>query len=303
MPQEGLESDAQSGGEDATRRGPATANPASSAARNAANSTASTPDATASTAPPDVLEAAHEARLLQAGRMLAGIVHEIRNPLAVIQGYAQLLQERVGTTAEASAEQSAEAEDLASILEETHRLSALVDDMLSFVRRDGAEAVGSVDVERLVQATLNLTTHAMRQARVSVVANLPEQSCRVRGQQGAYIQVLMNLLDNARESLEEAGTAQRGISIRVLPGETHCELLVSNNGPPIPPAQARSVFESFFTTKAAGAGTGLGLALCREILGRFGGSITLLEPRSASGDVSEGHEDWPVSFRLLLPNA
>ena len=99
MPQEGLESDAQSGGEDATRRGPATANPASSAARNAANSTASTPDATASTAPPDVLEAAHEARLLQAGRMLAGIVHEIRNPLAVIQGYAQLLQERVGTTA------------------------------------------------------------------------------------------------------------------------------------------------------------------------------------------------------------
>jgi signal transduction histidine kinase len=236
---------------------------------------------------PDVLRTAHEARLLQAGRMLAGIVHEIRNPLAVIQGYAQLLHERI--------EDPEPRQDLESILQETHRLSALVGDMLSFVRRDASDAVESVDLARVVQAAVNLTTHAMRQSRVTLVANLPEENCFVSGQTGAYIQVLLNLLENARQSLENSPPSTRGIIIRVeRGGQDSWVVRVSNNGPPIAPEHVEAVFESFFTTKREAQGTGLGLSLCREILTRFGGKIGLEEA---------GSTDTGVTFRLDLPNA
>ncbi|MDG2148545.1 MAG: HAMP domain-containing sensor histidine kinase [Planctomycetota bacterium] len=243
-------------------------------------------------APSDVLEAAHEARLIQAGQMLAGIVHEIRNPLAVIQGYAQLLQESL---ADADA-----TEDVGRIIQETKRLGALVDDMLSLVRRDGGQRESSIDLARSVQAALNLTTHAMRQAAVTVVSDVPDNGCYVKGQQGACMQVLLNLLDNARESLEESGKKDREISIHIEEGRWEAErgeywrVDVSNNGPPIPSKVADTIFDSFFTTKQARAGTGLGLALCREILERFGGSICLLDP---------GHGDRGVVFRLELPKA
>ena len=234
----------------------------------------------------DVLRAAHEARLQQVGRMLAGIVHEIRNPLTVIQGCGQLL--------EASVEDDAALEDVRNLLDATRRLSRLVDDMLGFVRRDGAESVGSVDLGQVLESTLRLTTHAMRQARVSVVVNAPDTHPPVRGQAAAYTQVFLNLLDNARASLEDVAAADRGVSVRVEPGDTCTVVRVSNNGPPIAPEHAPRLFESFFTTKGAGRGTGLGLPLCREILARFGGEIALESP----GGAGEA-----VTFRLELPNA
>jgi two-component system NtrC family sensor kinase len=221
-------------------------------------------------------ETAHRARLIQAGQMLAGVVHEINNPLAVIQGYAQLLLER--------ARDSEDRRDLGCILDEARRLGTLVEDMLAFTRRSGDE-VGQVDLRRAVNAAINLTAHAMRQARVALVASLPERDVLVKGQQGAYVQVLLNLLTNARQSLEAGGRAEgRGISIRVertRPGVT--TMLVTNNGPPIEPALAERIFEPFFTTRSDGEGSGLGLALCREILARHGATIRLDAPHPDGG--------------------
>jgi signal transduction histidine kinase len=234
-------------------------------------------------------EAAHRARLMQAGRMLAGVVHEINNPLAVIQGYAQLLHDRL--TCED------DRRDLQCILDEARRLATLVDDMLSFTRR-GADVVETVEVQRVVQSSLNLTLHDMRQARVSVVATCPREPVLVRGSHGGYVQVLLNLLGNARHSLEEGRRDGRCIRIRVEPadggpgGARRTCLVVANNGPPIPSDLAEVVFEPFFTTK--GEGSGLGLALCRELLGRWGASIALDPPEAA---------EMPVSFRLTLPPA
>jgi C4-dicarboxylate-specific signal transduction histidine kinase len=225
---------------------------------------------------------------MQAGRMLAGVVHEINNPLAVIQGYAQLLQDR--------AARDEDRHDLQAILDETRRLASLVDDMLSFTRR-GPETVETVEVQRVVQAALNLTAHDMRQARVVVVATVPREAVLVRASHGACVQVLLNLLGNARQSLESGRRDGRAIAIRIEPapaGDTprSC-LVVSNNGPPIPPELADVIFEPFFTTKDEGEGNGLGLAVCRELLGRFGGTLEL-----------ERRDDaMPVSFRITLPDA
>lgn len=232
---------------------------------------------------PDVLERAHQARLLQVGQMLAGIVHEIKNPLAVIQGYAQLLHDR---------DEPGSREELSAILQETQRLAALVEDMLAFVRR-GGDALGRVDLSRAVAAAVNLTTHAMRQARVSVSCTLPPEPVAVRGQHGAYVQVLLNLLSNARQSLAEGRERDRRVTILVEPGgDGPVSVLLANNGPPIPPEHRAAIFDPFFTTRSEGEGTGLGLPLCREILARFGATIGLL-PGDEAG----------VTFRLELPRA
>jgi two-component system NtrC family sensor kinase len=220
--------------------------------------------------------------------MLAGVVHEINNPLAVIQGYAQLLHER------ASSED--DQRDLQCILDETRRLATLVEDMLSFTRR-GTDAVETVDLQRVVQAAVNLTTHEMRQARVAVVASLPAEPCGVRGSHGVYVQVLLNLLANARQSLEGASGIERGILLRIeapAPDAPGVDLVVANNGPSIRPELREAIFEPFFTTKAEGDGSGLGLALCRELLARYGARLVLDPPGGGSA---------PVSFRLSLPRA
>ncbi|MGQ0551967.1 MAG: sensor histidine kinase [Planctomycetota bacterium] len=229
------------------------------------------------------VQAAHRARLLQAGQMLATVVHEINNPLAVIQGYAQLMQERARSDEDRA--------DLNTILDETKRLATLIEDMLAFTRRE-TDRVERVDLGRAVAAAVNLTAHAMRQARVAVVAILPREEFLVRGSHGAIVQVLMNLLVNARQSLESGGPPEgRGIAISAHRSPTGCiELLVSNNGPAIPAAVAARIFEPFFTTKAKGEGSGLGLSLCRDLLSRFEASITLDPPDGAGG----------VTFRLVF---
>ncbi len=229
------------------------------------------------------VQATHRERLVQAGELLAGVVHEIKNPLAVIQGYAQLLHDKVTDDEDRS--------DLQCILEETRRVGGLIDDMLSFTRR-GAEAVENVDLGRVVSSAINLTSHSMRQGNISLVASLPEAPVYVRGHHGAYVQVLLNLLSNARQSLEAGRPAGRGIAIR-LESEGACTaMVVSNNGPAVPDALVESIFDPFVTTKADGEGTGLGLSVSRQILGRYGASIEL------DRAVRDG-----VSFRVGLPNA
>lgn len=236
-------------------------------------------------------DAAHRARLQQAGQMLAGVVHEINNPLAVIQGYAQLLHDRAAS--------DADRHDLQCILDETRRLATLVDDMLSFTRR-GTDAVEIVDLQRVVQSALNLTAHDLRQSRVTLVAALPERTVQVRATQGVCLQVLLNVLSNARQSLEHVPRERRGITLRIVPadpaadGSERVALLVSNTGPPIGPELAEAIFEPFFTTKREGEGCGLGLALCRHLLARYDGTIAL--------DPSDGEDD-PVTFRITLPAA
>jgi two-component system NtrC family sensor kinase len=228
-------------------------------------------------------ETAHRARLMQAGQMLAGVVHEINNPLAVIQGYSQLLLER--------AQDPEDRRDLGCILDEARRLGTLVEDMLAFTRRSGEE-IGRVDLRRVVNAAINLTAHAMRQGRVALIASLPEQDVYVKGQQGAYVQVLLNLLTNARQSLEAGRADGRGVSIRVERARAGgTTMLVTNNGPSIDAALAERIFEPFFTTRSDGAGSGLGLALCREILARHGATIRVDAP----------HPDGGACFRVEFP--
>ncbi|MHC4845379.1 MAG: sensor histidine kinase [Planctomycetota bacterium] len=230
-------------------------------------------------------ETAHRARLMQAGQMLAGVVHEINNPLAVIQGYAQLLHDRLAD--------EEDRRDLACILDEARRLGTLVEDMLSFTRR-GTDTIEVVDLNHVVGSAVNLTTHSMRQSRITLVAAMPQDPTLVRGNQGCFVQVVLNLLSNALQSLEGGRPHGRGISVRVeATPNGRTALLVANNGPPIPADQREAIFEPFYTTKSDGEGSGLGLALCRDILRRYDATIGLVP----------SEDDEGVVFRLEMQSA
>jgi len=227
-------------------------------------------------------EAAHRARLIDAGELLAGVVHEIKNPLAVIQGYVQLLHDR----SDAGDDQR----DLSLVLEEARRVGVLIDDMLTYTKRE-CEATETIDLQKVINSAVNLSTHDMRQAGVVLVATMPDRPVLVKGSYNAFLQVVMNVLRNARQSLEEGETVRRGITVVFSEGEDGFPLLtIGNNGPGIPADVAERIFDPFFTTRGQGEGCGIGLSFCQENLKRFGGEITLAS-----------REDSNVAFCMRFP--
>jgi len=172
-------------------------------------------------------------------------------------------------------------------------LSALSGAWLARLGMLGLIALAPENLPRLDEVRVDLTALAFA-IGISLVASLPDRDLLVRGQHGAYVQVLLNLLTNARQSLESGRHEGRGIALRLEPAAAGLvRLVVSNNGPAIPAELAERVFEPFFTTRPQGEGSGLGLALCRQILTRYGGTI-VLEPTVA---------DEGPSFRIELPQA
>ena len=166
--------------------------------------------------------------------------------------------------------------------------------MLGFVRR-GADEAQAVDLHGVVESALSLMAYELRQARISVVANLGGEAVLARGQHGVLVQVLLNLLANARNAMTEAHTPDPGLSLRIQDGVTgRVQILVANNGPPIDLELAERIFAPFVTTRGDGGGTGLGLALCREILERFDGTISVDPPRPG---------EQGACFRVDLPRA
>lgn len=216
------------------------------------------------------LSAVINEQLAQVGRLLTGIVHEIRSPLTVIRGQLELLSLALGDD-----------EDFARYLDPIHRNVQLMQlrlDHLMAAVRGGALSLELVDINELVSEATDLFLKGAdpRREVVVVATELAEILPPVPLDPGRIIQVLMNLLANAREALLAAG---QGGLIRVSTNleqdldQTWVVVQVHDDGPGIPEHQIDRVFEPFFTTKADGSG--YGLYLSSEILREHGGRLTV----------------------------
>ncbi len=201
------------------------------------------------------------------GRFLAGVAHEINNPLTAVLGYADFL-----------AQQPLDAEMremVESLLSGAQRIRTVVGNLQLFGRqqRDGPS---SVNLNRLIEQTLALKRldFALKQISVdlSLAANMPETWADA----GELSQVLLNLLANAEAALMKQ-REQRRINIRSRQTSNQQPpillLEVADNGPGMAGEVAERIFEPFFTTRPAGQGSGLGLSICRRIINDLGGSI------------------------------
>ena len=208
-------------------------------------------------------------QLAQVGRLVAGIVHEIRAPLTVIRGNVELIAMGLGESDPASGY-------VEPILRSVKTLQVRLDHLMAAVRT-GPSDPAPLDVTPLLHEAISLFIKGTdpRRGKVTVNLTLDEVVPIVRADAGRMIQVLLNLLSNAHEAIL-AERAEGKVLVRVKSvvedGVVRVRIDVIDDGPGIQPAHLDRIFEPFFTTKDAG--TGYGLYLASEILREHGGRLT-----------------------------
>ena len=215
-------------------------------------------------------EALHQAEKLSAlGSLLAGVSHELNNPLSVVTTQASLLEEM--------AEGTDLADRAAKVRRAAERCSRIVQTFLAMARqkRPERQIVAAADIAR---AALDLTDYSLRTAGVRVTCEITPDLPPLHADPDQLHQVLVNLIVNAQHALQEV-TGPRDLTVRVLRAREPCRINieVADNGPGIPDDIRRRVFEPFFTTKPQGVGTGVGLSFSLGLVEAHGGRLELVD--------------------------
>lgn len=221
-------------------------------------------------------------RLASVGVMSAQVAHEINNPLTTVLGYAKLL-------AEDKPEDHADRAGLDLIASEAARMKTIVAGLLDYARTEHVSD-RTCDPAAVARHVAALVAPALRKARVTLAVDV-DGAPTVAIDAHALQQVLVNLVQNAAQAMTSGGAIAVGWSR--LPGDVAIALDITDDGPGVAAADRARVFDLFFTTKAPGAGTGLGLAVVKHMVVRAGGSIEVLDAPSGRG----------ARFRVTLPRA
>jgi len=207
-------------------------------------------------------------RMAAFGSLLAGVAHELNNPLSIVLGNALLLAEEL--------EGSALAERAKRVQAAAERCGRIVRSFLAMARQREIE-MRPAAVRSLADAALELLAYSMRTSGVTVEYGIAPDLPALMCDPDQMIQVLTNLLTNARQALEERPQPRR-VRLTARAEGDWAQIEVADNGPGIADPVRSHVFDPFFTTKPVGAGTGVGLAVSRGIVEAHGGSMTLAPP-------------------------
>jgi two-component system NtrC family sensor kinase len=203
-------------------------------------------------------------KLAAMGQMLAGVAHELNNPLTAILGVTELLRDRP-TEDEATKRQ----------LELTHRqarrAARIVQNLLEF-SRPASPQKKSVDLNSIIERTLQLHEHSLRRNNVEVDFHPQPDMPGVIGDANQLIQVFLNLVSNAEQAIREVRDSGR-IQIRFARLGSRISLTFQDDGVGVRPESLPRLFDPFYTTKRPGGGTGLGLSICLSIIREHGGTI------------------------------
>ena len=228
-------------------------------------------------------------KLAALGSLLAGVAHELNNPLSIVTGQTMMLREAMENRAIADWNNLTGRCD--RIATAADRCARIVRSFLAMARQREAERTPT-RLEAVVEEALELLAYNMRASGIAVERHWPEELPMLSLDQNQIHQVVLNLLVNAQQALEQAGGEDRRIvvSIDVDRQAGSVSLSVDDNGPGVSEAIRGRVFDPLFTTKPQGAGTGIGLAVSRGLVEAHGGSLRL-------DDAPEGG----ARFTILLP--
>jgi PAS domain S-box-containing protein len=241
-------------------------------------------------------------KLASIGQFAAGIVHDLKNPLAVIANGAELLR-RMQDTGAAFDERSNEILEL--VENQAQRAAAMVHGLLNLARREDL-ALAPGDLHEVIKVAVSSVRHAQLPPHVDVSAALAEGPARVLMDPSQMEEVLVNLMTNAVQALPPAGgSVQVRTALIPVPGDVAKSgaraaffsasgralvVEVADTGSGIPEESLKKIFEPFYTTKPKGQGTGLGLAIVRAIVEQHHGLIAV------TSRVGHG-----TTFRITLP--
>ena len=210
-------------------------------------------------------------RLAQVGRLAAGVAHEVRNPLAYVQANLRFLLEE-STEPTHGADSAEYAEALRETMQGVERIHQIVKDLTVLSRaEDTPTPPVPCSLAPIIDSSVRLASVRLK-SLVKLSVEVPEVPLAV-AEPRRLGQVLLNLLLNAADAIEEGKVNDGRVAVKVEWTGTRVRVLVEDNGPGIAPENESKLFTTFFTTKAPDKGTGLGLALSRQYVESFGGSL------------------------------
>jgi nitrogen fixation negative regulator NifL len=221
-------------------------------------------------------------KLADMGTLLAGVAHELNNPLTVVTGYSGILRRALGD--------GPHAERVDKIATAAHRCVRIVQNFLALARQHPPERQ-QVRLNQIVREAVELLAYPLRVDNVAVQLDLADDLPVLWADSHQLHQVIVNLITNAHQAMH-GGESARRLTIRTRSEALGSRVLleVADTGPGIPDEVLARIFEPFFTTKPVGQGTGLGLSLCQGIVEQHGGSLRV---DSAAGQ--------GATFRITLP--
>jgi signal transduction histidine kinase len=212
-------------------------------------------------------------KLASIGQLVAGIAHEINNPVNAIVNTVGPLEEAINdfdsADPKARAEAAKDVRDMVRVVQRgAQRTKAIVTALHNYSRTDD-ESVVDFDIDRSIDDSLELLRAVLKQ-NITVEKHFGSVG-RMRGHAGQINQVFMNLLTNAAQALSQTEDAK--IAIETQGDDETIEVRIKDNGPGIPADVLPRIWDPFFTTKDVGEGTGLGLSIVHELVERHGGTI------------------------------
>jgi len=206
----------------------------------------------------------HAQRLSAVGQMTCGVAHELKNPLTSILGYAQLLRRCGGLPDEAETY-------IGRIIAEAQRCERVVSGLLRFTRHDGSGKVPT-DLNSVVSESIELLRYQLTTSGVVVHEEYASTALSTVADPSELRQVMHNLVQNAFDAMRETGDGGR-LTVRTRQADNRVIVELEDDGPGL--KDLKRIFEPFYTTKDAGEGTGLGLAVSRSIVEAHGGTISV----------------------------
>src|SRR5258708_14379218 len=201
-------------------------------------------------------------KMSDVGQLIAGVAHELNNPLTAILGYAQLLESE-GVNDRAN-------DYVAKLFKQAQRTHRVVQNLLSFARQRKPQR-DEVDIRKVLDETLALRDYDLKINNIRVERDVPAETTPVVADPHQIEQVFLNIINNSVDAILDTGRPGK-LKIRVYCENGHVCTRFADDGPGL--KDPKRIFDPFYTTKSAGKGTGLGLSICYGIVKEHGGDIT-----------------------------
>ena len=221
-------------------------------------------------------------RLAAVGELTAGVAHELNNPLAAVQAYAELLSDKDDLDETTKS-------DVETIYKEAQRASRITSNLLSFARRYKPEK-GLISINEVLDKSLELHSYHLKVNNIEVVRELHPSLPWTMADFHQMLQVFVNIITNAEQAMTKAHGKGKLI-IKTQKKGNVIQITFSDDGPGISEEDLKSIFNPFFTTKEVGEGTGLGLSICYGIVQEHSGA---LYAKSKLGDGATFTVEMPI---------
>ncbi len=215
------------------------------------------------------LEQAHQqllesSKLAALGSLAAGVAHEIKNPLFIIQGTLEMWARRQELTLPT--------QDMAKLKDAIQRINRIVRSLLDYARSSQETTVEPVFVNEAIERSLDMMIPAFKKEGITVETDFQPDIPPIKANRGEIQQIVTNLVQNARDAILSSDKGSRIVVSTAFHDDT-LEISVWDNGPGIPEELREKIFDPFFTTKPPGEGTGLGLAIVQRIVRNMKGTV------------------------------